>query len=176
MSNFKKALILIVILSVLVPLQTASADLGPKPTMDFEFIPQTSGAALTISSGTLFECSQPDCQDAAPLQSTHLQFFACESTSCHATAYGFNPYHRLEIRFSDGKTRQSNIFKTDQFKSIYKVTIRPDDLLVEPQSSSDSVSSETWLILFGCLGCLAGILVLIILLVIFLIRRSRKKK
>ena len=175
MSNFKKVLILIVILSIFLPLQTVSADLGPKPTMDFEFQQQTPGAALTILSGTLYECSQPDCQDAAPLQATHLQFFSCESTSCHATAYGFNPYHRLEVRFSDGKTRQSNVFKTAQFKSVYKVTIRTDDLLVEPQFSPEVSSTGTWLVICGCLGCLVGILVVVILLAISLIRRSRKK-
>jgi len=67
MSNFKKALILIVILLVLMPLGTVSADTGPKPTMDFTFTQQANGAPLTIGSGILDECEQPDCSDASPL-------------------------------------------------------------------------------------------------------------
>jgi hypothetical protein len=171
--NFKKVLILIAIIFVLLPLGTVSADTGPKPTMVFTFKQQASGAALTIVSGTLFECNRPDCQDAAPLKALGPQRLTCDATSCQALAYGFSPYHRLEVVFSDGKTRQSNVFQTDQFDSMYKVTIRPDDLLVEAQFSLDLFSPRTYLIICGCL---AGILVVIILLVIFLVRRSRKKK
>ena len=179
MSNFKKALILIAVLSILLPLGTVSADTGPKLTMDFTFTPQAPGAALTILSGTLYECDQADCRDAAPLVVGGPQRFTCDSTTCHALAYGFTQYHQLEILFSDGKTRKSNVFQTAYFNSTYKVTIRPDDLLVEPQLGLGIFSDltpflslpVTWLLLCGCL---AGLLV--ILLAVFLIRRSRKKK
>jgi len=179
MSNFKKLLILIAVLSVLLPLGTASADTGPKPTMDFEFTQQTNGAALTIGSGILYECELSDCQDAAPLVVGGPQRFTCDPIRCHALAYGFTQYHRLEIQFSDGKTRKSNVFQTAYFNSTYKVTIRPDDLLVEPQLGPGVFTDltpflslpVTWLLLCGCL---AGLLV--ILPAIFLIRRSRKKK
>jgi hypothetical protein len=179
MSNFKKLLILIAVLSVLLPLGTATADTGPKPTMDFEFQQQTPGAALTIGSGIFYECEQSDCRDETPLVVGGPQRFTCDSTSCHALAYGFTQYHRLEILFSDGKTRKSNVFQTAYFNSTYKVTIRPDDLLVEPQLGPGVFSDltpflylpVTWLLLCCC--C-AGILV--ILLAVFLIRRSRKKK
>jgi hypothetical protein len=154
-------------------LGTVSADTGPKPTMDFTFTQQTPGAALTILSGTLFECNQPDCSDAAPLRALGPQRLTCDASSCSALAYGFSPYHRLEIQFSDGKTRQSNVFQTGQFNSAYKVTIRPDDLLVEAQFKPDLFSPSIYLIICGCL---AGILVIVVLLVIFLVRRSRKKK
>jgi hypothetical protein len=179
MSNFKKAFILIVIFSALVPLRTASADTGPKPTMDFTFTQQIPGAALTISSGILYECDQADCRDAAPLAVGGPQRLTCDSTSCHALAYGFSQYHRLEIQFSDGKTRRSNIFQTAYFNSTYNVTIRTDDLLVEPQLGLGVLSDLTpflslpitWLLLCGCL---VGLVV--ILVIVFFIRRSRKKK
>ncbi len=173
MSNFKKILNLIAILSVLLPLGTAHADTGPKPTMDFEFRPQIPGQELTILSGTLFECNQPACQDAAPLHPAGPQRFSCEATSCHALAYGFSPYHRLEIQFSDGMTRQSDVFKTVQFNSVYKVIVRPDDLLVEPQFNLDLFSPGTYLLVCGFL---AGILAVVIVLAILLIRRFRRKK
>jgi hypothetical protein len=172
MTNFEKVLILIAILSVVLPLGTVSADTGPKPTMEFTFTQQAPGAALTILSGNLYECKQPDCSDAAPLKQLGPQRLSCDASSCSALAYGFSQYHRLEIQFSDGKTRQSNVFQTAQFNSVYKVTTRPDDLLVEAQFNP--VPDPTGAYLIIC-GCLAGILVILVLLVIFLVRRSRKK-
>ncbi len=175
MSNFKKVLILIAILLVLLPLGTVSAD-APPPFIDFEFQPQTSGAALTILSGTLYDCYQPDCQDAVPFQVTGGQQF-CYITRCHALG-DISPYHRLEIQFSDGKTRQSNVFQgASSTYTVYEVTIRPDDLLVETQSTSGYQSAPDFFKPLAIIcGCLAGILVIVILLIIFLIRRSRKKK
>jgi hypothetical protein len=145
--------------------------------MEFGFQSQTPGAALTILSGTLYDCHQPDCQDAVPQVSRGQQF--CNTTSCSALV--FSPYHRLEIQFSDGKTRQSNVFQSTSSSSthtVYKVTIRPDDLLVETKYTSDYPGDPT--IIFKCLlflcGCYAGIAVIAILLNIFLARRSRRKK
>jgi len=182
MVSLKKVLIPIVLLLALLPLGTVSADIGPKPTMDFEFIQQTPGAALTIAGTAIFfECEQADCQDEKPLGVGGPQRFSCGTISCHVLAYGFTRYHRLEIQFSDGKTRKSNVFQTAHFNSVYKVTIRPDDLLVEPQFGWDSFSDMVPILSFPgtsvliFFGCICGILVLVILLVVFLIRRLRKK-
>ena len=173
MLNFRKVLILIVSLTVVLPLGSASADTGPKPTMNFSYQSETPGPLPTILSGSLLECNQPDCGDAAPLKELGPQRFSCQSDSCSALAYSFSPYHRLEIQFSDGKTRQSNIFQTAQFNSVYKVTVRPDDLLVESQFNLDLFSPTTYLLICGCL---VGILAIAIVLIIIFIRRSRKKK
>lgn len=164
-------LILLVVIGVFLPLRSVSADTGPKPTMDFQFMQSFPGPAVTIVSGTLFECDRSDCQDAQPLMVAGPQRFYCDATSCHALAYGFSNYHRLQIQFSDGKTRQSNIFTTQQFDSSYKVTIRPEDLLVEGQISLDFFSPWTYILLCICclvvLGLVAGVVVWIV--------RSRKK-
>src|SRR5215510_14027739 len=117
----------------LLPARIVLADTGPKPTMTFEFKPDLPNSEVTIISGTLYECDQADCSDASPLQQLGPQGFRCDALGCNALAYGFSDYHRLEIQFSDGKTRQSNIFKTAGFESKYTVTIRPNDLLVEAQ-------------------------------------------
>jgi len=168
MLNFKKILMLILILLILLPFGKVSAD-APPPSMDFEFYPQTSGATITILSATLYGCEGPDCQN--PMQIP----ISCGDSNCHANA-GYSS-NRLEVRFSDGKTRRSNVFQSTSAHTVYKVTIRPDDLLVETQSTSGYQSAAGLLNLFTviCIG-LACILVLAILLIIFLIRRSRKKK
>ena len=112
---------------------------------------------------------EPACQNPTPIP------ISCGDSNCHANA-GYASY-RLEIQFSDGKTRQSNVFQNTSAHTVYKVTICPDNLIVETQSTSGYQSSAG---LFNQLAiicvCLAGILVLVILLIVFLIRRSRKKK
>ena len=119
--------------------------------MDFAFQQELPAEQVTITSGTLYECEQSDCRDAAPLEEMGPQRF-----TCYAMAYGFSPYHRLEIQFSDGQTRQSNVFETAGFDSRYTVTVRPDDLLVEAQFSL-GIFPRTGTILVACLCGLMGI-------------------
>jgi hypothetical protein len=162
-----RILILFLLTLLLLPVHSARADTGPKPTMEFAF----SGEPLTITSGILYECEQSDCSDASPLKELGPQRFTCEANSCSATAYGFAKYHRIEIEFSDGKTRQSNIFQTAGFDSKYKVTVNPDDLLVEAQLSLTTMPSRLFLVVACVCTLVAG--AIIIGLIIFLVRRSR---
>jgi hypothetical protein len=154
--KLRKLFALFFLIQLLLPAGVALADTGPKPTMDFAFQEELPAGQVTITSGTLYECEQPDCSDAARLEEAGPQRFTCQATTCYAMAYGFRPYHRLEIKFSDGQTRQSNIFETAGFDSRYTVTIRPADLLVEAQFSL-GVFPRTGTILVACLCGLAGI-------------------
>ena len=131
------AVILVVFVLSLLAFQPVAADTGPKPTMDFTFTQAAPGPQLTITDGTLFECEQADCSDAQAFKKLGPQHFWCDASACHSIGYGYSPYHRLEIRFSDGKTRRSNIFQTAGFNAKYNVTIRPDDLLVEAALNLD---------------------------------------
>ena len=165
-------LFLLFSLLALLPAGVVLADTGPKPSMDFQFRQEMAGEPLTITSGILFECDQPDCSDAEPLEEGGPQGFRCESINCNAVAYGFAPYHQIEIEFSDGRTRQSNVFETAGFDSLYTVTIRPDDLLVEAQFSLGAFPRTGMVILVSCcalvgIGLFAG-------LAVFLMRRSRR--
>jgi hypothetical protein len=169
----KKAFTLLLFLLIFLPVYSVSADTGPKPGMDFVFNQEFPGNPVTITSGTLFECEQSDCQDAMPLQELGPQGFSCEASTCHALAYGFSPYHRLEIQFSDGKTRQSNIFETAGFNSTYTVTIRQGDLVVKAKPGLNFSAPLTYILLCAC--CLAGILVIGIVILV-LVRRAAKKK
>jgi hypothetical protein len=168
-----KLLSLFLSLLVLFPAQTALADTGPKPSMDFQFRQAMTGEPpLTITSGILYECDQPDCSDAMPLAELGPQRFTCEVNSCGALAYGFAPYHRIEIEFSDGKTRQSNIFETAGFDSKYMVTIQPEDLLVEARFSLRGFP-RTAILLIACFCAVVGV-GLVLGLILFLLRRSNK--
>ncbi|MFH1524489.1 MAG: hypothetical protein ABIF04_05960 [Chloroflexota bacterium] len=171
--KIRTGIILSFLLTLFVPTQIVSADVGPKPSMSFGFEQGSSDPSVTIISGTLFECEQSDCQDAEPLEQVGPQEFWCSETSCSALAYGFKTYHRLEIQFSDGKTRQSNIFETIQFNSSYKVTIRQNDLLVEPVPSVNWFSPATYLVLCAC--CLVGVAIPITVIVLIVVRVARNK-
>jgi hypothetical protein len=168
-----KLFLLFLVLLSLLSIQAVRADTGPKPTMEFAFKQELAGEQPAIVSGTLYECEQADCSDAIPLQEAGPQRFTCEAHSCHALAYGFAPYHKLEIGFSDGRTRQSNIFQTAGFDSSYTVTIRPDDLLVEAQFSVGFLPPVFLIIIVACLCVSVGVAILIGLIVL-LIRRARQ--
>jgi hypothetical protein len=98
----------------------------------------------------------------------------CDANSCSALAYGFSAYHKLEIQFSDGKTRTSNVFQTAGFDSVYTVTIRPVDLEVKAQMNPLGVlpPNITLIVALGCCLCFIGIL--IVALIVFIVRRRRK--
>jgi hypothetical protein len=162
----KKMLILLGFLLTFLTTRAVLADIGAKPTMDFVFTQEFSGDQLTILGGTLMECEQSDCSDGEPLATMGPQQFDCTETSCSALAYGFKTYHRLEIQFSDGKTRQSNVFKTDAFNGKYTVAVRQDDLLVKPQFSID---------ILPYIGCLLAV-VAVVLVILLIVRRTAKKK
>jgi hypothetical protein len=151
-----KLSLLLLSLQVLLPVHIVLADTGPKPTMEFAFKQELTGEQITIASGVLFECEQPDCSDAAPLEDVGPQGLYCEPQSCRAIGYGFAPYHRLEIEFSDGVTRKSNIFETVGFDSSYTVTVRPDDLLVEAQFNLLPSFSLGILEVIACICALIG--------------------
>jgi len=173
MTKHRIILLVSILILLSLPVQVAFADTGPKPTMEFEFKQALPDGQVTITSGILYECDQADCSDAAPLQELGPQRFTCDSLSCRALAYGFSPYHRLEIQFSDGKTRQSDIFETAGFDSNYTVTIRPDDLLVEAQFGL-GVFPPGILIPAACLCALIG-MGLVIVLIIFILQHPKRK-
>ena len=175
MTKLKVILFSFLLMQLLVPAQIAFADTGPKPTMEFTFKQDMPGEPVTITSGTLYECKEFDCSDAAPLQQLGPQGFRCDAESCSATAYGFAPYHKIEIEFSDGKTRQSNVFSTAGFDSKYRVTILSEDLIVEAQFNPSGLfpRTVTGILVFLCIcGLVIGLLV--IGLIILLIRRRPK--
>lgn len=186
MIKLRTFLLIFVSLSLIFSVRAVlAADIGPKPSMEFEFQQDSSLGNITITSGILYECQQADCSDSAPLEELGPQRFWCDDFHCSALGYGFAPYHRIELQFSDGKKRQSNIFETVDFDSTYRVTVHSDGLTVEALSGSPAPSQEpfpeeskpvpTLLMGVGGLLCIGLVIVLIAGVVIFFALRSRKK-
>lgn len=119
------------------------ADMGPKPTMTWKFhFP--AGSKLKAVGGTLYECAKSDGKGATPLGQYGPQRFECSATECFALAYGFDAYHILEIKFSDGKTRRSGVFATGAFDAVFQVEVQDKDLKVvfDPKESQDRRKSR----------------------------------
>ena len=171
--HIKKLFLLLFSLMMILPAQIVLADTGPKPTMEFHF-KGLDPEMMQIVSGILYECDQPDCGDAKPLEELGPQRLTCTTTGCHALAYGFAPYHILEVEFSDEVTRRSNVFETAGFNSNYSVTIQPNDLLVKSQFNLGVLHPYLWILVIGCL-CSVVVISLIVGLIVFLVRRSKQK-
>ena len=97
---------------------------------EFEFDFQTDND-LTIRAATLYECKQSDCQDAVPAEEFADQHFSCKEVNCTWSAFFYLPYHRLEVTFSDRRTRESNVFTKPEPNADFRVEVRDSDLLVE---------------------------------------------
>lgn len=155
---------------IMLPLQSARADTGPKPTMSFTFIYEIS-PALQIHSGYLLECSDAGCSDGEPLAQLGPQHFECSASACSSMAYGFREYHRLVLEFSDGVTRQSNIFTKKQFSAEYEVIVSAGQMRVREKTGGANwpVSGNAFLnLLLGAsfLLLMTAILGLLIILMV----------
>ena len=168
--QFLRALyILMIAVATLIPSTSAQADMGPKPSMDFAFVFEAD-PSLTITDGTLLQCLDAACSATEPLEELGPQSFTCEASRCESMAYGYRDSFRLEITFSDGVTRRSNIFGKEHFDALYRVTVLADDLEVE--ETGGRVNPMVFGIV-GALGgsCLVGVFSLGLLGVLFVLVR-----
>ncbi len=173
MRNFvrwRPFILFLLLLTLALSAKPVSADVGLKPSMAFTFSLAFKSEPLQITSGTLLQCEEPDCRDAKPLPEIGPQRFTCEALQCNALAYGFSPYNQLEIAFSDGIVRKSNVFPKGQFNSKYKVDIREQDLLVTEQFNLLNPKMLPWY----CLG-FACLIIALTLIIVLIVRHSKKE-
>jgi len=138
----------LVLLALFFPWQSARADTGPKPSMQFQIV-YAVHPPPTLVSGFMMTCTDKSCTNPQnfsghcsnsgtpdPLTLTNpgdvycYQRISCDQESCTASN-PYDNYYRLDFTFSDGKTRVSNVFGKVYFYANYRVTVREDDLLVE---------------------------------------------
>ncbi|MFH1306736.1 MAG: hypothetical protein ABIH83_03745 [Candidatus Micrarchaeota archaeon] len=107
----------------------AFADIGPKPTMDFNIIFNTS-EEVAIADAELIECEDEECTNAHTLEEMGPQYFECNQTNCNSMSYGYSEYHKIKINFSNGTTRESNIFYRPSSGYTYPLYITDSEILV----------------------------------------------
>jgi hypothetical protein len=98
----------------------AQADIGPKPSMEFSFRYEIE--PVEIVDGQLIECEDEACGQGKPLETLGPQDFSCTEGTCSSMSYGYAPYHRLVITFTD-RTRESNVFTKQAFDARFTVTV-----------------------------------------------------
>ncbi|MBN1266453.1 MAG: hypothetical protein JXA25_13235 [Anaerolineales bacterium] len=126
----RKVLPALLLLLLVQPLITVSADMGPKPWMDFP-ISWESGTPQEITSVALYTCSDPSCSDPRPLEELGPQHISCESNNlCTSMAYGYDLYFQLELGFADGQTMSSRVIEYSGSGS-YPVIVTGEELLIE---------------------------------------------
>ncbi|MFN2269411.1 MAG: hypothetical protein ACK2US_01155 [Anaerolineae bacterium] len=123
-----RLLFLLAAVMAMLPLATARADVGPKPTADFEFEYQI--APVDIVEGQLIECEDETCEKGEPLEELGPQRFECEEQSCSSMAYGYADYLKLVITFTD-RQRESNVFTKEAYAAAFKVIVLESSLQVE---------------------------------------------
>lgn len=168
--------IMLLLLSFFPP-HMVSADIGPKPTMSFAFMWETEDQP-SIVEGHLLQCKDAECVESYPLETLGPQHFTCSDVACDSMAYGYTSYAKLVLSFSDGVTRESNIFGKVTYNSQFEVTVRSSDLVVTetgrtnmPFASLDPINALVkWVeVLFGL-----GILVVLFALSILMIVKTRQ--
>jgi hypothetical protein len=169
----KTFLFFLISITLLMP-TLASADLGPKPTMTFNFVYKTQ-TVPTIINGEQIECPDSLCSTSAPLEGVGPQHFECspEKNQCSSLAYGYNDFHKLSIIFSD-KTRESQIFKEKSFNAVLKVIVYDDKLEVTETTGFSGTRSGKLLLQFFPNALLTMIIELLVALLFF--RKSFSKK
>ncbi len=175
----RRGLFSLLLLLMLLPQAQARADALPPTNMEFTITQSFGGDQLSFD-GKLYGCNGPDdCQDATELPEQDLY---CEARYmmciAHIDASDLQQFYRLDLNSSDGKTRESNIFQSrGGMDSRYNVTIRPNDLLVQPDTGSNSSpgSLPTTVYAGVALGgaCLLFMGMLVGFALVFAIRRKK---
>ena len=167
----RKTVLIVILIVLLAPL--LQADMGPKPSAEFEIVYETA-ASLEIVSAELMQCNDPQCVESFALEELGPQGFSCSSnTACTSLAYGYSETMQLVMAFSDGVTRQSNLFGKEHFDARYRVTVLEDALQVEEVGGTANPVTRFFTLV--AVGLSLGV-VLIVLLVVWLVRRSRRKR
>lgn len=166
----KKVLLSLTIAIFLFAPLASQADIGPKPTMGFDFVYKTEEAP-SIVGAKQYQCESEDCSDAELMREIGPQAITCQENSCTSMSYGFKPYQKLVVEFSDEKIRESNVFSTNTGKT-FTVEVTDSDLLVKDpkgEANNNSIDTFVW-------AAIATIILEIIVALIFLQVTKKPKK
>ncbi|MEN8241936.1 MAG: hypothetical protein ABFS17_08450, partial [Chloroflexota bacterium] len=103
--------------------------------------------------------------------------FTCTAESCTSMAYGYAGDNQLVITFSDGVTRQSNLFGKQNFNAEYTVTVYQEDLLVQETGGTKHNPMGVFFTVMIGFAVLTGLLLVTVLigLVMLIVRGGREQ-
>ena len=169
-SVVKNILIALSFLTVLCPI-AASADMGPKPTMEFNVIFKTT-KPVTVITGEQYVCQDKKCHDPKKLKEYGPQRFSCENNRCRSLAYGYGgAYNIIKIQFSD-KTRTSDIFRNLAFNATYDLVVDDEQIHVIDKTT---FLKKYQVIKFSVAFLITTVIELIVALILVILARLPKK-
>ena len=106
--------------------------ISPNPQMDFSFVFNTSSPlTIDVVRSEQLQCTDSLCLSAKPLGDYGAQRMDCTATACRSVAYEYEPFQKLIITFSDGITRESDVFPAPKtLRTAFNVVVEPDKLHV----------------------------------------------
>jgi hypothetical protein len=153
-------LVFLIIFSGLAWLPTgkANADIGPKPTLEFRFS-YPPGQTLSAVSGTLLGCKDANCLETTTLKNNPYVSLRCQADTCSGTLFSGDQLMRLQVLFSDHKTRLSNPFTPSAMRNAYSVKVQDGDLVVSRNILlSNNAIVGIYLALFPISGVILAVL------------------
>ncbi len=127
------------------------AGIAPKPEMDFTLIYATENKPTVLpNTSEQIQCEDNQCLQADPLGQYGIQKLYCRANGCFSIAYEYQPFQKLILNFSDGVTRESNVFPTPaKLRNSFTVLVRDKDLVVElsakPQNFNALLRADAWM-------------------------------
>jgi hypothetical protein len=168
-------LLLPFLLLILVPL--LMADMGPKPSAEFEIIYEVNPVPELVDYA-LYECETSSCTDPRFLEALGPQRFECTQDSCTSMAYGYSDYLYITFDFADGTSLTSNIFTKEHFDAEYEIVVSDTSLIVTETGGTNQLGgiSGLLLIMFGTYACIGIVILAVVIIVIVLIVRVIRKR
>lgn len=141
---------LLLILTALFAVSPLFADIAPTPQIIYNFN-YLNGTNLTIDpdNSEQIQCADNQCLSAEPLGKYGIQKLYCNSDSCFAFAYAFKPYQKLVIKFSDGKKRETPIFKAPtNLRNAIQINVKDDSMeaIALPQKPAEDGFSRYYML------------------------------
>ncbi len=163
------ALILVLNLAWL-PNGRASADMGPKPELDFYF---SLPGDLRIEDARMLQCWDSACQDVE----THFWGAEpdCKGSHCYTVVFSTGGTYQLQVLFSDGQTRLSDPFRCDHIHNVYTVSVQETELAVRLHTIL-SYDLNAFTILYFVLIVPIGLVILIILAIVLSAEKRAKTR
>ncbi len=124
----------------LIPLRSASADIGPKPTFRFTYDFSALSSPPEIRDVILYQCLDLDCNEKEVLSDVPGQKLECDPEGCSVSLLTGRVAWQVEVLLGE-KTLISPAFEKEGFYSTYSLKISDDHLDVILLSAKDGVVS-----------------------------------
>ncbi|MCJ7570236.1 MAG: hypothetical protein MUO58_22205 [Anaerolineales bacterium] len=132
-------IILMLLMAALVPLSTASADIGPHPSLTFKFDFSALPAEPTIEQVLLYQCDDVNCSSKQVLPEVPGQYWECDVDGCYVSLLTGGKAWQIEASLAD-QSLLSEPFVKQGFYSTYRLVFFQDALKVELVSAEDLIA------------------------------------